>query len=163
MHQHPDSIVVPLSDAKVRFNLADGKSEDSDLANEAAMYTPAGTHSPTNLGKVRIDAVLVEFKAPKPGTAVIPTSRPGMTVKQLAEGPRAVALRSTADASFNEPAGSKHDYDQVVIALKHKMPLSIDGKPAKPRGRAATQFIGRGARVEEYGRQAGEYIIVLIK
>ena len=167
MHQHPDSIVVPLTDAKVRFNLADGKSEDSDLANEAAMYTPAGTHSPTNLGKVRIDAVLVEFKAPKPGTAVIPTSRPGMTVKQLAEGPRAVALRSTADASFSEPAGSKHDYDQVVIALgPTQMSLSIDGQPAKSSwARGDVQFIGRGVAHESKntGGKPVEYVIILIK
>ncbi len=38
-------------------------------------------------------------------------------MKVLAQGPRAVAHRMTADASFSEPAGSKHEYDQVVIAL----------------------------------------------
>jgi len=167
MHQHPDSIVVPLSDGKVRFNLPDGKSEDSDLPNESAMYTPAGTHSPTNLGKVRIDAVLVEFKAPKPGTAVLPTTRAGMTIKQLAEGPRAVALRTTADPSFQEPAGSKHDFDQVVIALgPTQMSLSIDGKPARTSwARGDVQFIGRGVAHESKntGGKPVEYIIIAIK
>ena len=167
MHQHPDSIVVPLAAAKVRFNLPDGRSEDSDLANESAQYTPAGTHSPTNLGKVRIDAVLVEFKAPKPGTAAIPATRAGMTVKQLAEGPRAVAVRTTADASFQEPAGSKHDFDQVVIALgPTQMSLSIDGKPARTSwARGDVQFIGRGVAHESKntGGKPVEYIVVLVK
>ena len=55
MHQHPDSIVVPLSAARVRFVLPDGKSEDSELARESAMYTPAGTHNPTNVGTGSVD------------------------------------------------------------------------------------------------------------
>ncbi len=52
----------------------------------------------------------------------------------------------TADAAFQEPAGSKHDYDQIVIALSPaKMSLSIDGKPAKTDwARGDVQFIGRG-------------------
>ena len=90
-----------------------------------------------------------------------------MTVKQLAEGPRAVALRSTADASFNEPAGSKHDYDQVVIALgPTQMSLSIDGQPAKSSwARGDVQFIGRGVAHESKntGGKPVEYVIILIK
>src|SRR4029453_16227933 len=74
MHQHPDSIVVPLTASKVKFNMPDGKSEDLDLPAESATYTPAGTHNPENIGKGRVEAVLVEFKAAKPGTATIPTS-----------------------------------------------------------------------------------------
>ena len=81
------------------------------------MYTPAGTHIPTNVGKGPVDALLVEFKTAAPGKAAIPTSRPGMTLKALAEGPRAIAYRSTAEPTFAEPAGSKHDFDQMVIAL----------------------------------------------
>jgi len=53
-------------------------------------------------------------------------------MKVLAEGPRAVARRMTADASFSEPAGSKHEYDQVVIALSSgQISLTIDGKAPK--------------------------------
>ena len=28
MHQHPDSVVIPLGASKVRFTMADGKSEE---------------------------------------------------------------------------------------------------------------------------------------
>ena len=167
MHQHPDSIVVPLSASKVKFNLPDGKSEDVDLPAESAMYTPAGTHNPENIGKGRVEAVLVEFKAAKPGTATIPTSRPSMTIKSLAEGPRAVAVRSTADASFQEPAGTKHDFDQVVIALGPTgLSLAIDGKPAKTTwARGDVQFIGRGVAHESKNTSGKpvEMVIVAIK
>src|SRR5829696_2750195 len=67
MHQHPDSIVVPLNDSKVKFDTPDGKSEENDMAKESAMYTPAGTHLPSNVGKGPVDAILVEFKAASPG------------------------------------------------------------------------------------------------
>ena len=164
MHQHPDSIVIPLSASKVKFNLPDGKSEDVDLPSESAMYTPAGTHNPENIGKGRVEAVLVEFKAAKPGTAIIPTSRPSMTIKSLAEGPRAVAVRSTADASFQEPAGSKHDFDQVVIALGPTgMSLAIDGQPAKTTwARGDVQFIGRGVAHESKNTSGKPVEIVII-
>ena len=50
MHQHPDSIVIPLAPSKVRFGLPDGKSQDSELANEMRLDTcpPARTTRPTS-------------------------------------------------------------------------------------------------------------------
>lgn len=167
MHQHPDSIVIPLGNSKVRFATPDGKSEDMALASESALYTPAGTHNPTNMGTGRIDAILVEFKTPGPGKATLPASRPGMTLKVLAEGPRATAYRSTAAATFSEAAGTKHDFDQVVIALgPTPLSLSIDGKPAKTTWeRGDVQFIGRGVAHEakNTGGKLGDMLIVAIK
>src|SRR5262249_35774262 len=114
-----------------------------------------------------VDALVIEFKASAPGTAVIPTSRPNMALKVLAEGPRAVAYRTTADPSFKEPAGTKHDYDQIVIALgDSKMSLSVDGKPAKSTWkRGDVQFIGRGV-AHESANMTGkpvDFVIVAIK
>jgi quercetin dioxygenase-like cupin family protein len=167
MHQHPDAIVVPLAATKVRFTMPDGKSEDRDMASESALYTPAGLHSPANIGTGRIDAILVEFKAKAPGKAVVPTTRAGMAMKLLAEGPYGMAFRNTAEATFQEPAGSKHDYDQVVIALgPSKMSLSIDGKPAKTTWeRGDVQFIGRGVPHEAKNASGKpvDYAIVAIK
>jgi quercetin dioxygenase-like cupin family protein len=167
MHQHPDSIVVLLSDAKVRFATPDGKSEDRDMANESALYTPAGTHNPTNIGTTKLSGILVEFKPPAPGSATLPASRPGMTLSVLAEGPRATAYHSTASATFAEPAGSKHDFDQVVIFLSATpVSLSIDGKPAKTTwARGDVQFIGRGVAHEakNTGGKPVDQVIVAIK
>ena len=167
MHQHPDSIVVPLAPSKVRFTMRDGKSEDADMASESATYSPAVTHSPANIGPGPIDGILVEFKSPAPGTAALPASREGMAMKILAEGPRAMAYQTTADPTFQEPAGSKHDYDQVVIALgSAQMSLAIDGKPAKTTWkRGDAQFIGRGVAHESKntGGKPIEFVIVAIK
>jgi quercetin dioxygenase-like cupin family protein len=167
MHQHPDAIAVPLADAKVRFTMPDGTSQESDLPSETAVYTPAGTHSPANIGTGPIDLLLVELKAAAPGTATLPASREGLTTKVLAEGPRATAYRTTADPTFQEPAGSKHDYDQVVIALSPaQMSLSIDGKPPKTSwARGDVQFIGRGVPHESKntGGKPVDYVIVAIK
>jgi beta-alanine degradation protein BauB len=167
MHQHPDSIVIPLSPSKVRFGLPDGKTQDSELANEMPQYMPAGTHNPTNVGTGAVDALLIEFKSAAPGKAALPTSRPGLELKVLAEGPRAIAYRSTASPTFAEPAGSKHDFDQVVVALgPGSLSLSIDGKPAKTSwARGDVQFIGRGVAHEakNTGGKPVDMMIVAIK
>ena len=167
MHHHPDAIVVPLSNAKLRFTTPDGKTADADMAIDSAVYLPAVSHSGVNAGTVRIDAVLIEFKSAAPGNATLPASRPNMAMKVLAEGPRAMAYRTTADAAFQEPSGSKHDYDQVIVALgPAQMSLSIDGKPAKTTWvRGDVQFIPRGVAHESKnaGGKPVDFIIVAIK
>jgi beta-alanine degradation protein BauB len=167
MHQHPDSIVVPLGTSSVRFQTPDGKSTDENMPSESAMYSPAGTHLPMNVGKTPVDAILIEFKSAAPGTATVPSSREGMTIKALAEGPRAIAYRTTAAPTFQEPAGTTHEYDQVVIALSNaKMSLAIDGKPAKSDWkRGDVQFIGRGTPHESKNTSGKpvDFVIVAIK
>jgi quercetin dioxygenase-like cupin family protein len=167
MHQHPDSIVIPLAASKVRFTAADGKSEDVEMANESAMYSAATTHSPSNIGTGPIDGILIEFKSAAPGAATLPPSRSGLAMKVLAEGPRAVAYRTTAAPTFQEPAGSKHDYDQLLIALGPTQKwLSIDGKPAKTTwARGDVQFIGRGTAHESKNTSGKpvDFVIVAIK
>jgi len=167
MHQHPDSIVYILNGGKVRFTTPDGKSQDQDEPAGSATYLPAGTHLPSNIGTTPTEAILVEFKTPKPGTAVLPTSRPGMTITTLAEGPRGMAIKSTADATFNEPAGTKHEFDQVVIATAPtQMSLSIEGKPAKTTwAKGDVQFIGRGVAHESRntGGKPVTFAIIAIK
>jgi uncharacterized RmlC-like cupin family protein len=167
MHQHPDSMVVGLSTGKIQFAMPDGKTQDSDLQADGAMYTPATTHLPSNVGTTTMEAILVEFKAPQPGTATIPTERPDMQIKTLAEGPRAVAYRATIDPKFKEPAGTKHDYDQVVIALApSQTSLKVEGQPAKTSWkRGDVMFIGRGV-AHESGNASGkpsDIVIVAIK
>jgi quercetin dioxygenase-like cupin family protein len=166
MHQHPDSVAVALTPSSVRFGLPDGKTEDSELANESALYMPAGSHDPTNIGKAPFHVVQIEFKG-APGTATLPAARPGMATKTLAEGPRAVVSRTTLAPDFAEPEASKHDFDQVIIALgSAQISLAMEGKPAKTTwSRGDVQFIGRG--VAHQGKNTGgkpvDVIIVSIK
>lgn len=167
MHQHPDSIVIPLVTANVRFTTPDGKTQDMELPKETASYTPAGTHNPENIGKTAVDALLVEFKSATPGTATIPSSRDNMALKVLVESPRAIAYRVTAEPTFQEPAGSKHEYDQIVISLgTAQMSLALEGKPAKTNWqRGDVQFIPRGTAHESKNAEGKpiDFIIVAIK
>jgi beta-alanine degradation protein BauB len=167
MHAHPDAILVPLASAKARFTLPDGKTQDMEVVKEIAAWTPAGTHSPANVGTTAVDAILVEFKAKTPGSATLPAARPGMQATTLVENPRAVAIKTTAAPDFAEPAGSTHEYDQVVIALGEAgMSLAVDGQAPKTKWqRGDVQFIGRGVKHESKNTSGKpvEFIIVLVK
>jgi beta-alanine degradation protein BauB len=167
MHSHPDSMLIALGDAKVRFTLPDGKTQDMEIGKETATYTPAGTHSPADVGTTPVDAILVEFKTKDAGTASVPSSRPGMQLATLAESPRAVAIRTTAGPDFHEAAGTTHEFDQVVIALGDTdMSLAVEGKPTVTRWkRGDVQFIGRGVKHESKNTSGKpiEFAIVAIK
>jgi len=167
MHSHPDAMLIPLSSGKVRFSTPDGKSEDGEMVKETAAYTPAMTHSGANVGTTPVDAILVEFKAKEPGTATLPTARPGIQSTVLAESPRAVAFKAVAGPDFAEAAGTTHEYDQVVIALgAADMSLAVDGKPAVTKWkRGDAQFIGRGVKHESKNTSGKpiDFVIVAIK
>ena len=87
MHSHPDALLVSLQDSKALFTLPDGKTQDMDIGKETASYTPAGTHSPNNVGTTPVDAILVEFKAKEPGTASLPICARAWNMNVLAESP----------------------------------------------------------------------------
>jgi quercetin dioxygenase-like cupin family protein len=167
MHSHPDGFVIPLNTGKVRFTMPDGKSVEAELASDSAIHAPAETHSGTNLSTGPVEALLVELKSKTPGTATLPNTRDNLGMKLLAESPRAVAYRATADPTFHEPAGSKHEFDQVVIALGGSpMSLAIDGKPVKVKWtRGEVEFIPRGVAHESKntGGKPADFIIVAIK
>ena len=167
MHAHPDALIIPLETGKTRFTLADGKTEDSLLTKETAAFTPAGTHAGANVGTTKVEAILVEFKTAAPGTATVPTGRAGLQQAILVENPRAVAFKTTAAPDFQEPAGSTHDYDQVVIALgEADISLKVEGNaPVTKWHRGDVQFIGRGQKHESknVGGKPLDYIIVAIR
>jgi quercetin dioxygenase-like cupin family protein len=64
MHSHPDSVAVFLEDEKAKMTHPDGKSEEMTGKKGEAIFTPAGTHLPENIGTVPLDVVLVELKKP---------------------------------------------------------------------------------------------------
>ena len=167
MHSHPDALLVSLQDSKARFTLPDGKTQDMEIGKETASYTPATTHAPANVGTTPVDAILVEFKAKEPGTASVPTSRPGMDISVLAESPRAIAYKTMPASDFHEDAGTTHDYDQVVISLgANDMSLAIEGKPTVTKWQRGTaQFVGRGVKHESKNLSARPtaFVIVAIK
>ena len=111
-----------------------------------------------------MEGILVEFKTAQPGTATIPTERPDMHIKTLAESPRATAYQATIDPKFEEPAGTKHDYDQVVIALApSQTSLKVEGQPAKTSWkRGDVMFIGRGVAHESSNRSGTPSSVVIV-
>jgi quercetin dioxygenase-like cupin family protein len=167
MHSHADALLVPLAGGKARFTFPDGKTQDADLVADVPQYTPASTHAPSNVGTTAVQALLVEFKAKAAGKAALPASRPGIQTSSAAEGPYAVAFKATAGPDFQEPAGSSHDYDQVVVALATaEMTLAVEGKPPVTKWqRGDVQFIGRG--VKHQSKNAGgkpiDFVIVAIR
>ena len=62
MHEHPNSVAVFMTDGHVKFNLADGTSQDSDAKAHDAIWTPAGKHLPVNLTDKPMEVVIVELK-----------------------------------------------------------------------------------------------------
>jgi len=167
MHSHPDSMLVSLQDSKARFTMPDGKTQDMDVVKETAAYMPATTHAPEDIGTTPIDAILVEFKTKEPGTASVPTSRPGMQINVLAESPRAIAYKTIAAPDFHEEPGTTHDFDQVVISMgASDMSLTVDGQPPVTKWQRGTaQFIGRGVKHESKNTSGRpiEFVIVAIK
>jgi mannose-6-phosphate isomerase-like protein (cupin superfamily) len=62
MHSHPNAVVVYLTDGTVKMTTPDGKTSESTKKAGSAMYTPAGTHLPENLGDKETDVIVVELK-----------------------------------------------------------------------------------------------------
>ena len=67
MHGHPNSVAVFLTDQKVKFTYADGKSEEVGGKAGEAKWIPAISHLPENINDKPLELILVELK-PKPTT-----------------------------------------------------------------------------------------------
>jgi hypothetical protein len=84
----------------------------------------------------------------------------------LVDNPRTKVVRVSADATFAEPAGSKHDYDQVVIPLGPAgMSLTQDGKTKTSWKLGDAEFIGRGVAHESKNTSGKpvDFVIVFVK
>ncbi len=112
-----------------------------------------------------MDFIYVELKGNAPTTATLPVSRPGLQSTRLVEHPKADAIRVTADTGFSEPAGTTHDYDQVIVALGDaELSLTVDGKTTNKWKRGQVAFIGRNVKYESKNAgQPVDFVIVAIK
>src|SRR3989449_5746820 len=78
MHSHPNSVVIPLADSRVRFTTPDGKVQERELKANASAWEAAEIHNPENLTDKPIDAILVELK----GRAAAPAKTPPPPAKK---------------------------------------------------------------------------------
>jgi len=162
-HEHPDNVIVALTDSKVRFTGVDGKSADAELKADQAMWSPAGKHSGENVGGAAVEVILVELKGSKAPSATIPTSRENMKITTFFDNPRATAYRATTEAGFHEPAGTTHDYDQVVIALgAGSVSVNVEGKTKNEWKRGDVLFIGRGMKHETKNTSGKPLDVILV-
>jgi beta-alanine degradation protein BauB len=164
MHSHPAHLAVSLDDITVHMTLPDGKTQEAPLKAGEARMQPAGTHATANKGTAPMEVIVIEMKG-EPGTPTLPSSRPGMKMTRIFQDARAEAYRVAIDSTFHEPAGTKHDYDQVVITLAPgDVALTMDGKTTSTWKRGDVTLIGRGVPHQtQGGKMAGDMIIVTIK
>jgi quercetin dioxygenase-like cupin family protein len=166
MHEHPDNVTVLLTDGKMNFTDAEGKSQAVEMKAGEAMWSGAQKHMGANGGASPLEAVVVELKGSAPPKATLPTSRPNTTMTRLVENPRADAFRITADAAFKEAPGTTHDYDQVVIALAPStFSIDVGGKTTTTWKRGDAVFIGRGQahQAQSTSGKPQDFVIVAIK
>ncbi len=164
LHGHPDTVIVALSDAKVRFTGSDGKSTDAPLKADQAMWAPAEKHSGENLEQTPADVLLVELKGGKATAGTIPTNRSEMKITPFFDNPRAMVYKATTGPNFHEPAGSTHDFDQVVIALgdSDAMSVNVEGKAKTTWKRGDALFIGRGMKHESKNSSGKPLDVIVI-
>ena len=62
MHSHPDLVAVAIGGGRVRFTLANGQTDDAELADGEAGFFAATEHMTENAGSSDIHIVLIELK-----------------------------------------------------------------------------------------------------
>ena len=63
MHEHPDAVLVNLSNFTVQFTLADGAMPPAEPATAGSVaWAAAAMHSAKNVGSGRAEALLIEIK-----------------------------------------------------------------------------------------------------
>ena len=138
MHAHPAHLVISLGAANVKFTTGDGTDP--------------------------VDVVIVEMKG-EPGATSLPPTRPGLKTTVLLDNARVRAVRASFEPTFHEPAGSTHDYDQVVVMLAPAdVALTLEGKTVSSWKRGDVRLIGRGVAHETHaGKLAGDVLIIAVK
>jgi quercetin dioxygenase-like cupin family protein len=62
MHDHPNSVAVFLTGGTTRMTMPEGAPQDVPSKAGAAVWTPAGSHLPQNVGSKPFELILVELK-----------------------------------------------------------------------------------------------------
>ena len=65
MHSHPATVVVFLTDGRIKFTYPGGKTEEREMKAGQTTFAPAVTHLPENISDSDMEAILVEIKTPK--------------------------------------------------------------------------------------------------
>jgi quercetin dioxygenase-like cupin family protein len=63
MHRHPNAVAIFLTDVNGKFTFPNGTTQDLSRKAGDALWTPAITHQPENLGDQPFEVILVELKS----------------------------------------------------------------------------------------------------
>lgn len=63
-HDHPATVVIPLTEAAARFTVG-GKTQDQKMAAGTPLWIAAEKHAVENTGKTRAEVIVVELKGRK--------------------------------------------------------------------------------------------------
>jgi quercetin dioxygenase-like cupin family protein len=61
MHYHPNAVAIFLTEGNTRMTTPDGKSAEAPSKPGAAIWEPAGSHLPQNVGDKRSELIVVEL------------------------------------------------------------------------------------------------------
>ena len=75
MHEHPANVLIPLTDARVKDILPDGKTSERQFKAGQTTWRDAVKHANENLGNTATESILVELKA-KPAAAKQAAKKP---------------------------------------------------------------------------------------
>lgn len=62
MHRHPNAVAIFVTDVNGKFHFPNGTSQDVSSKAGEALWTPAITHQPENIGDQPMEVILVELK-----------------------------------------------------------------------------------------------------
>ena len=164
LHDHPDHVAVTLGDTSARFTGPDGKSQDLVRKAGEAIYIGAGKHAGENIGKGKLEAIIVELKGNAAPTAGPAAPRPGLTSTPLIDNPRVRVSqghgrpdvrRTGRDDARLRPGGDRWAGDVA---------LTVDGTTTTMEaGRRHVHRPRLPARVKNTSGKAFEFVIVGIK
>jgi quercetin dioxygenase-like cupin family protein len=61
-HEHPATVVIPLTGGVGRFTLADGRTQELTMVAGTPLWIGAEKHAVENIGTTRVEVIVVELK-----------------------------------------------------------------------------------------------------
>ncbi len=62
MHEHPDYIVYPLNDSRIRFTFKDGRTEVGEFRKGEPKFREGHWHTVENVGKQEARVLVIDLK-----------------------------------------------------------------------------------------------------
>jgi len=169
MHKHPAGVAVYLTDQNAKFNLPGGKSEERSGQAGGAIWTPAETHLPENIGDKPLGVILVELKArpaaAKSAAAEDPLKTDPQVYKVEVENDRVRVLRVKVGPD-QKTTMHAHPANVVIFMTDARIKFSFpDGKTQEAQVKAGQVQWGDAVKHagENLGDKPAEVIVVELK